>query len=493
MREIVAIGLMLVAVAWCGDAMADCSGGAKRSQWGCGKIGFAGCCDGETLTFCEGGGTCVLDCAKNLHCGFDAKKGFYDCGTDGQADPTGEFPKECPPKDNCKGVGYEGCCAGDVTWWCQENGLKSLDCSANETQNKCGFSQEKQAADCVAAESPGAAVCPFTVQDIGPGDEDVVSSPDCVGGSDAGACGAGDTGGRAGADAWPATDGVVVPDVNAPSSCATAGMRYEVETTDCLIFSARFSLKQEGCGLVLVGLVPTANEDPAGYATSSGVAFSFTDAGMARECVGQFTDQGISGTCGWGGAAQCTFAFAKAPDPVAPVEPGGTGGGGCSTSDRPATVPWLLLLTGLFASLRSLPLAREGMAQWAARTGLGSSTPPRPRGGGARRAPGESELRRHTSEVGRSKTVAPLVANVYNGARVEVGGMAKSRSRKPHVGGAGASTSGSGGGIFSSMRGGLRGLVGSGPQKKKPTTFWDVLFWIAALLLGAAVIYRWVR
>ena len=70
--------------------------------------------------------------------------------------------------------------------------------------------------------------------------------------------------------------------------------------------------------------------------------------------------------------------------------------------------------------------------------------------------------------------------------------MAKTRGRKPHTGTGGGSTPG--GGIFSSMRGGLKGLVGTGGQvKKKPTTFWDVLFWIAALLLGAAVVYRWFR
>jgi hypothetical protein len=71
--------------------------------------------------------------------------------------------------------------------------------------------------------------------------------------------------------------------------------------------------------------------------------------------------------------------------------------------------------------------------------------------------------------------------------------MAKSKTRKPH-GSTGGASSGGGGGIFTSMRGGLKGLVGTGdPKKKKETTFWDVLFWLAALLLGAAVVYRWFR
>ncbi len=50
------------------------------------------------------------------------------------------------------------------------------------------------------------------------------------------------------------------------------------------------------------------------------------------------------------------------------------------------------------------------------------------------------------------------------------------------------------GGVFSSMRGGMKGLVGTGKKKKKKeASFWDVLFWIAAGLLGAAVIYRWIN
>jgi hypothetical protein len=69
--------------------------------------------------------------------------------------------------------------------------------------------------------------------------------------------------------------------------------------------------------------------------------------------------------------------------------------------------------------------------------------------------------------------------------------MAKNKSkRKRHS----PSNSGSGGGsgIFSSMRGGMKSMVGTGKKKsaKKEVTFWDVLFWIAAGLLGAAALYR---
>ena len=49
-------------------------------------------------------------------------------------------------------------------------------------------------------------------------------------------------------------------------------------------------------------------------------------------------------------------------------------------------------------------------------------------------------------------------------------------------------------GIFSSIRSGMKGIAGTGKpsrKKKKEVTFWDVLFWIAAALLGAAIIYRY--
>jgi hypothetical protein len=50
------------------------------------------------------------------------------------------------------------------------------------------------------------------------------------------------------------------------------------------------------------------------------------------------------------------------------------------------------------------------------------------------------------------------------------------------------------GGIFSSMRGGMKNLVGTGKGKKQEKfTFWDVLFWIVAAILAAALVYRWVR
>jgi len=49
-------------------------------------------------------------------------------------------------------------------------------------------------------------------------------------------------------------------------------------------------------------------------------------------------------------------------------------------------------------------------------------------------------------------------------------------------------------GILTAMRGGMKNLVGAGKSKKKEkVTFWDVLFWIVAAILAAALVYRWVK
>lgn len=70
--------------------------------------------------------------------------------------------------------------------------------------------------------------------------------------------------------------------------------------------------------------------------------------------------------------------------------------------------------------------------------------------------------------------------------------MAKNKKKRKKYRSSGAGGSSSSGGIFSSMRGGMKTMVGTGKKKtkKKEVTFWDVLFWIAAGLLGAAALYR---
>ncbi len=71
--------------------------------------------------------------------------------------------------------------------------------------------------------------------------------------------------------------------------------------------------------------------------------------------------------------------------------------------------------------------------------------------------------------------------------------MAKSKKKRKKHGSSRSSSTKSRGGVFSSMRGGMKDMVGTGKNrkaKKRGISFWDVLFWIAAGLLGAAALYR---
>lgn len=73
--------------------------------------------------------------------------------------------------------------------------------------------------------------------------------------------------------------------------------------------------------------------------------------------------------------------------------------------------------------------------------------------------------------------------------------MAKSKPRKKGQGGGRASRRSSKG-IFTGMRSGMKNLFGVSQKKsgkKKSLSFWDVLFWLLAGLLGAALIYRWLK
>ena len=72
--------------------------GGYPDQWvdPCGDIPYQGCCEGETVKFCQSGQLKTLDCSQNPSCGWSASLGGYECGTSGGTDPTGKFPRACP-------------------------------------------------------------------------------------------------------------------------------------------------------------------------------------------------------------------------------------------------------------------------------------------------------------------------------------------------------------------------------------------------------------
>lgn len=78
------------------DTSADtCAGDGQPVHEGCDTISWEGCCDGESLYWCENGWVCVMDCSENPSCGWDSKQSFYNCGTGGDAAPGNDPPLDC--------------------------------------------------------------------------------------------------------------------------------------------------------------------------------------------------------------------------------------------------------------------------------------------------------------------------------------------------------------------------------------------------------------
>ena len=326
-------------------ASAQCTGASLPMGEPCGPIEIAGCCDGDMLYFCEGGELCGWDCSNFPSCGWSESLGMFDCKTGGGAAPSGSLPLACPApsEDECQGVDYSGCCAGQVVHWCAGGLLANLDCSGNPQLTACGYSADKEVADCVPPGSTDADECPFAGGDVVPG-ADV-------------------TGGRADVSSPPdigaSLDGILVPDVNAPAECASLAAGYTVESADCGGFGSGFSPKQDGCAMVLVGLLSGQHTHPSGWATKSGIAFQYMDSGKEKQCMGQFVGDAVEGKCYWD-ESECQFRFLKMAEPEVP-EPendGSGGGGGCSTKGRngagpPAALLLLLLLATLRVSARA--------------------------------------------------------------------------------------------------------------------------------------------
>ncbi len=132
----------------------------------CQGIEFAGCCDGQTVRWCDGTGLHAMDCTGNPppldQCGWNGSKGYYDCGGNG-GDPTGLLPLYCPAVETdvvsdtgagpqcklgtlvavgCGDVTWEGCCGDGASLYFCEGGkyLCSLECGKLQPPNNvCGW------------------------------------------------------------------------------------------------------------------------------------------------------------------------------------------------------------------------------------------------------------------------------------------------------------------------------------------------------------------
>ncbi len=90
-----------------GEGPTNCPEDCTRA--GCMDVGFAGCCDGEQVLWCDDGTLNALHCGNNPKCGWRDDKGYYDCGTAGNMDPSGGHPQSCTGNDG--GGGGSTCAA----------------------------------------------------------------------------------------------------------------------------------------------------------------------------------------------------------------------------------------------------------------------------------------------------------------------------------------------------------------------------------------------
>ncbi|MGB0589898.1 MAG: hypothetical protein ACPGU1_09480 [Myxococcota bacterium] len=129
------------------DAGLACVAGACVDD-PCEGVTFEGCCDGDTLQYCDNGTLQSLNCSSSPSCGWDASAGYYDCGNDATEDPSGASAILCPnvcyptcaEESACGDDGCGGSCGdcaeGDV---CGDDGLCTTPCSPNcAEENACG-------------------------------------------------------------------------------------------------------------------------------------------------------------------------------------------------------------------------------------------------------------------------------------------------------------------------------------------------------------------
>ena len=138
---------------------------ACGSSGGCGNITDTGCCDGNVVRYCDQNGALAQDdCAGTPSCGWNAKDGWYDCGTAGTPDPSGKELMSCnvvsdggptPVLDGggpvapdagpgCGNVAFEGCCNGDELKFCENGTVQAGPCPAGT----CGWNATEGYYDC---------------------------------------------------------------------------------------------------------------------------------------------------------------------------------------------------------------------------------------------------------------------------------------------------------------------------------------------------------
>lgn len=138
---------------------------------GCGNVTWEGCCDGETVWYCQDGHLNYDHCPtrNSPQCGWNSNKNYYSCGTEGQSEPSGTHLMSCnvffgdsgaPKTDSgkpadassvgCGEISEKGCCDGETLKFCIKNGdeevIQSINCMPDNPS--CGWSSNSNAYDC---------------------------------------------------------------------------------------------------------------------------------------------------------------------------------------------------------------------------------------------------------------------------------------------------------------------------------------------------------
>jgi len=329
----------------CGGSCGACQAGQTCTTTGqcvgetdpCLGLGFDGCCDGTEIKWCENGQISSMDCGGN-GCGWNPQNSFYDCGFT-EADPSGQFPIECPKpcEADCAGkqCGGDGC--GGSCGACPA-GEQCLDFQCVGCQPDCAG---KACGDDGCGGSCGACAAGEKCENF----QCVGCQPDCAGK----ACGDDGCGGSCG-DCPPATPFCV----------------YGVCVEDCNPDCTGKQCGDNGCG-------GSCGNCGAGQQCVNGVCQQQTfpdtsgqDAVCTPDCIGKTCGaNGCGGTCG-----TCPVGFAcslagqcmvqpvgdsgsgDVTTDVAGADESGKSGGSCSaggTTEFPTGLGFLLL--GLFAAM----------------------------------------------------------------------------------------------------------------------------------------------
>lgn len=147
-------------VVWCdGGALAslDCGAAGRLCGWNgtqqfydcvdaapvdpCGGVDEAGVCDGDVLSYCQGGELYTQVC--DFGCGWSDAASYYDCA-----------PEPVTPVDPCGGIDAIGVCDGTILSYCDADVVVVNDCLYG-----CGFNPVSGLSECLQApEDPCAGV-----------------------------------------------------------------------------------------------------------------------------------------------------------------------------------------------------------------------------------------------------------------------------------------------------------------------------------------------